>query len=691
MKYNLLLKYPLVSSVLLVVFCVEFIEMFLLERKYNLFFGGFLQSHQIDKLDERFIFLFISLWMSITFFGSIALIWYWTLSKLKVNSFNICYHYFILINYICFIVQSIHYKILSYFNDTINYTIVKNLAGDSMGTALAYITMVGEGLTVIVLIIILISLGIYFAGLFIVQRVLKNRAEPSINLRSYFLISKRFYIFLNIVIIFTIFLVYFANRHDDLRYGLKKKIPYAAINGLLSFITDFDADGYSYFSFPTDPEPFNAQIYPGALDIPDNGIDEDGIAGDFIYTKYLEEPLTRFNSPNELKHLILVILESTRGDLIGKKIDGQYVAPNLMELAEKGSYFKYTYSHTGWTVSSEIAIFNGSLIRKNLSHSLFSILKENGYEISVFSAQDESFGGISETIGMEANSTFFFDARNQKEERVFPSTAPGSLILDSNRVLQEIIKRLPEIDWRNPQFLYINFQSAHFPYSYPSMPRILIEHPIPRSKINKNNRIWVEKTYWNALAYVDRILGEFIEHLRDLDVFEKSLMVIIGDHGESLFDDGFLGHGHALNEIQTRIPLIFNVPHVQAEEPIGQVDLFELIIHTLRGDTPKNLPRSKKVFKSVFQFTGSLHNPSQIGMVELNEQRTILDLRTRKVFSTNFGRWIPYRLLYQHKELYEKTNQLIFEWEHLRWEDHLNRTYLNNSPQKVQKSASHSQ
>ena len=33
-------------------------------------------------------------------------------------------------------------------------------------------------------------------------------------------------------------------------------------------------------------------------------------------------------------------------------------------------------------------------------------------------------------------------------------------------------------------------------------------------------------------------------------------VVVTSDHGESLFEEGFLGHGYALNDAQSRIPLI---------------------------------------------------------------------------------------------------------------------------------------
>jgi glucan phosphoethanolaminetransferase (alkaline phosphatase superfamily) len=57
----------------------------------------------------------------------------------------------------------------------------------------------------------------------------------------------------------------------------------------------------------------------------------------------------------------------------------------------------------------------------------------------------------------------------------------------------------------------------------------------------------------------------------------------LGDHGESLFDDGFLGHGHAVNDAQTQIPLIINDTNIDVHEAIGQVDVAEIAVRSALG------------------------------------------------------------------------------------------------------------
>jgi hypothetical protein len=72
--------------------------------------------------------------------------------------------------------------------------------------------------------------------------------------------------------------------------------------------------------------------------VPNNGIDEDDLFGDFVFDPdFLNGD--HANTITSKKHVVTVILESARADLIGKKINGRYVSPNLNKLASEGSSF----------------------------------------------------------------------------------------------------------------------------------------------------------------------------------------------------------------------------------------------------------------------------------------------------------------------------------------------------------------
>ena len=73
---------------------------------------------------------------------------------------------------------------------------------------------------------------------------------------------------------------------------MEKKTSYRLISSGLDKLSDIDSDGFGSFSYPKDKAVFNAAIYPGALDIPGNGIDEDGFLGDAAVTNNNKDSLS---------------------------------------------------------------------------------------------------------------------------------------------------------------------------------------------------------------------------------------------------------------------------------------------------------------------------------------------------------------------------------------------------------------
>ncbi len=658
-------------AVLFVVIVTQALELLLLQRKYDLFSGGFLQPYSYLTWGGRGKFILLSLWFDMVLIGAVSLPWFWLSRRLKVRPLYTAYNFVFVILSIMGGWLALKFKILSYFNDTLNFLIIKNLGGDSLLEALSYIAeeaaIFGAGLVVLV--------ALYWAGRCWIKRY---HAHPVAGDAASGLRSKRLG-WLLLAWLLTIVMVAFINADSFLRYGLSKKTSYQLISKILDGATDLDRDGYGLFSFPVDSNNLDPGIFPGALDIPGNGLDEDGYGGDFYWAGPAHDPLATL-SPIPGKHILLVVLESARGDLLGKTWEGQPVTPNITRLAQAGSGVEYAYSHTGYTVSSIKALLNRTLSSRNDRVLLTDFLARSGYSLSFLSGQDESFGGVAAATGMDVPGRYFFDARSALEDRVYVSKEPGSLRLSEERMVRQFDLRTGEVDWGVPQFFYINLQAAHFPYHHPGMPALTNDTPIRRADISEENRNHLQATYWNAIAVADRAVGGIIDRLKRLGVYEDSVIAVVGDHGESLFDDHFLGHGHALNQAQTQIPLVLNRPGIDVARAVGQIDVAELLIRVAtdrlgRGDW-------KRREDIQLQIVGSMNRPQLVGMVSHGEIRTTLDLRTRKLFFSDLKRWEDFDKAAKDPALQQRANRLVELWERARWKDYLSRSAALVDPVK---------
>jgi Sulfatase len=632
-------------------------ELLLAERKYAIFGGGFGQSRALDTPLETGAFLAGLLLCQIVLF----LLLYRLMRRLHRKRpdgplFHFNFTFFVGGGALALLIGK--YQALAFFSDAMSFQIVRNLGGGSLTDALLY-SLSEAGL---MLIVGAAALLFYAAVRFFFRRRWRDAAplpdhwRPSGRQRALLLAA-------------TPLILFAVDRIDDARAGLSRFNSVIAFTALLEQATDFDRDGYSLFSFPLDGQPFDGSRHPYALDIPGDGIDQDGLGGDFVFSDGPARP-ARAVIAGRRPNVILIVLESTRADAIGRRVDGRPLTPVLDALAARGSAARRAYSHVGFTTNSLQSLFSGKLAPVDDRQSLVRDFLANGYQVGVFSGQAEDFGDTANLVGLRRGA-IFVDGTMLKDERSGAFAAQGSVNIDGRILLREFDRRLgrPEA-WQRPHFLYFNLQSAHFPYFNPGMDRILPGEPIARGEIAAANRDRVAHTYWNAIAYNDRLIGALLERLRRLGVLDNSIVVVTADHGESLFDDGFLGHGHMLNDQQTRIPFILSAPNVTMPEALGLDDMRAIILAAAGAQTGVAPPSGRPVF----QFLGSLDRPGAIGTVDGAGRRIVFDFFQETIWDSATGRRTRYADLAASSPEKRAADALIDEWARQRWLRHLEGT-----------------
>jgi hypothetical protein len=623
-------------------------DLALVERKYAIFSGGFGQSHALKSFGDRLMLL--------SSVGSahllLLLCGYHLFRALHRGREGAAFqlNIFALVGGLFMAALIAKFEVLSYFSDAISFQLVSNLGGGSLFDALLFGLSDGG--------MLLLGLAGFAIAYAVALLLLVRRADEPAPARP--LVKLRWVV---AGLILLPLLAAMANSKTDVRLAARRFVAFSLANTAFHYATDFDRDGYSWFSPRIDPAPFDASRHPMALDIPGDGVGQDGFGPSFVFAGH--DPVTP--SPRlgpSARNLVVVVLESTRGDVLGKRVNGRIVAPNLEALARSGSSWSEAYSHVGFTTASLKSLFSGQLDPLDDQQSLFRDLKRNGYRIGVFSGQPESFGDIERVVGSRRFADVFVDAETLKAERAFSFAAKGSLLVDEAKILRAFEASFSRpSDWDRPAFLYFNFQSPHFPYDHPGLPRIIERAPIPREQISAENRARVERTYWNAVAYSDRQLGRLVDMLKAKGEWDNTLLVVLADHGESLFEDGLLGHGHVLNAVQTRIPLVVNQPGLARNGPVGLADIRSIVLGALSGrPTTRSDPK-------VLQFIGSIDRPVKIALVEPGPTRTVLDPDESTVTFDDGAHGIPLRHLTGERKL--RADRLIDEWRRQRWMRHL--------------------
>jgi hypothetical protein len=226
---------------------------------------------------------------------------------------------------------------------------------------------------------------------------------------------------------------------ESLENGLLRKPSGQALRLIVAGATDVDRDGFGLIGALPDPDPFDGRVFPYAADIPGNGVDEDGLAGDLPVDapRYAETAVSAapwLRTPD----VVLFGLESFRADLVGATHDGKPVTPAMDALAAQGLSSRQAFSHNGYTVQSRFHLFSGTLTAGEGTRTLVDDFIAKGYVVGYFSGQDESFGSDEYRVGFD-RAHAASDARADMARRYTTFATPGSLAVPA-QVVQERIE-----------------------------------------------------------------------------------------------------------------------------------------------------------------------------------------------------------------------------------------------------------
>jgi glucan phosphoethanolaminetransferase (alkaline phosphatase superfamily) len=427
---------------------------------------------------------------------------------------------------------------------------------------------------------------------------------------------------------------------DALDNGLKRKPSVIALSYVISLFSDVDRDGYGILGRIPDTAPLDASIHPFAVDVPGNGIDEDGVGGDLPGDFPVHvEPSVPTTPWARKPDVLFVMLESVRDDMVGSVVDGRPITPVLDRLGSSGIRARAAYSHNGFTVQSRTHVFTGSLLG-GVRTTLIDDFKRQGYEVAYFSGQDESFGGDDNNTG-SSRADVFYDARADVKRRYSASTTQGSLAVSADVVLERVSAFLAKRRREKPLFLYVNLHDTHFPYHHNGIKPIISGPVLQQYQIRPSSSADLRRMYANTLANVDQAIGRLLDMLGSA-LGGKPGVIVTSDHGESLFDGGSLGHGYVLDDAQTKIPLITTLP-MKILQPWGQSDLRGALVEALvDDDTGESAPRRAALEmnreREVFQYLGSVNAPAQIALTRI-DRRIIYDFRRQRI-SAGEAQWI---------------------------------------------------
>ncbi len=285
--------------------------------------------------------------------------------------------------------------------------------------------------------------------------------------------------------------------------------------------------------------------------------------------------LSPFSLPSILKktakplNCLIVTIDTLRADRLAWAGRSVGLTPHLEKLASRSILFFRAFAHTTTTLPSHANIFLGVTplyhgVHDNANFAvgeefltLAEYLKGFGYATGAFIGAYP----LDARFGLDQGFDVYDDDYGPQDfEKATFVERPAET------VVQRALGWLKE--QKGAWFLWVHCFDPHYPY----------EPPPPFDAMFK------DFPYDGEVAYVDFALGSLFDYLEENRILEKTVVVVTGDHGESLGEHGEKTHGFFAYNSTLWVPLIVFSPGLkpcQVTNPVCHIDIFPTVCDLL--------------------------------------------------------------------------------------------------------------
>ncbi|MEO5760717.1 MAG: sulfatase [Vicinamibacteria bacterium] len=296
-------------------------------------------------------------------------------------------------------------------------------------------------------------------------------------------------------------------------------------------------------------------------------------------------------------NVLFVVLDAARAQSFGAYGHRRATTPNIDRFSKDGFTFDNAYTTAAFTNSAMSSVWTSEQPDRhhgNLSWAA-KLPADRLMLAEVLTAQSVySAGFVANAVAGTYNN---FD-RGFKEFSE-PFTKYGSQASAFRNVLPSFLDRMKADGKRF--FAYVHYREPHEPYDPPPPFNTVFgpDGPIPKEHrdggdvakkwlkdvndgtvaISADELDHLQHLYDGNLAFADQEIGWLRGELESRSLFENTLVILTGDHGEALFEHGWIGHNAQVFEESAHVPLIVALPKaLRAAHPPARVD--SLVDHT---------------------------------------------------------------------------------------------------------------
>ena len=282
----------------------------------------------------------------------------------------------------------------------------------------------------------------------------------------------------------------------------------------------------------------------------------------------------------DIQHVVLISIGTCRADHLSCYGFNRPTTPNIDGIAAGGVLFENVISPVPITLPAHISMLTGiTPLSHGVHDNMNDVLTNDKLTLAeIFKNHDFFTGGIVSAFSLDAQFgiaqgfDFYQDDFGKAGDRAFSRERPG----DETSELA--------INWLQEHkderfFLFLHYNDPHHEYKPPG--------PYATR--------FVDDPYSGEIAFADHCIGRVTAKLKELGIYDSTLLIITGDHGEMLGEHGEKEHLYFIYESAIKVPLIVKMPGSGSKEPVrvkesvGLIDVVPTICELLDFEIPRRV------------------------------------------------------------------------------------------------------
>lgn len=236
-------------------------------------------------------------------------------------------------------------------------------------------------------------------------------------------------------------------------------------------------------------------------------------------------PENSYSSKFQGKNLIVLQVESLENFVIGKRVNGQEITPNLNRLLTNSLYFSNFYEQVWNGTSSDADLMTNTSVYPvrqgstffrfpgNTYNSLPKILESHGYDTLAIHPDKGGYWNWRQALTAIGFQRTIDEGYFQMDERIGLGISDGSYL----RQVGSVIKAE-----KQPFYTFLVTLTSHAPFDLPVQYCDLNLDPVlDKSKLGG---------YFQSIHYTDQQIGMFIDRLDKDGLLDNTAIALYGDH-----------------------------------------------------------------------------------------------------------------------------------------------------------------